>query len=156
MSTTEVKDTVQQPSFKKLSSPHSDSNWTFWDYHMMTLLDGKNLSYLVTGKTKMGYDLDKKRIPDDVIENDEAAASSYISERVEDDNVALLIAHRGDPRKMYEALKEVHQNKPAGNGPTISGAMFLMRRRKNIGRRHLCHCPNVISTFQLVPRHPDT
>ncbi|KAG0140725.1 hypothetical protein CROQUDRAFT_99710 [Cronartium quercuum f. sp. fusiforme G11] len=90
MTTSEEKDVIRA-TFTKLNSPHADSNWMFWDYRIMTT-------------------------PAVEVINDEASASSYISERIDDDNVALVIGYRGKPRLMYETLRTVHQNKTAGGG----------------------------------------
>ncbi|KAG0150785.1 hypothetical protein CROQUDRAFT_713255 [Cronartium quercuum f. sp. fusiforme G11] len=129
MSTTEAEK-VTHPTFKKLSSPHSESNWTVWDYHMMTSLDG--------------YDLDEKRTSESVLESDKAVASSYISERLDNDNIPLIVNHRGKPCRIYTALRELHQNHSAG------GVYLMIREIMNQAVEDVEEMPAHLSKMALL------
>ncbi|KAG0150725.1 hypothetical protein CROQUDRAFT_87553 [Cronartium quercuum f. sp. fusiforme G11] len=75
-----------RPTFKKLSSLHADSNWEVWNFHMKSLLNGKNLAHLITRKAKRGYNLGDNKNPVKVLNNNKTIAASYINGRIDEDN----------------------------------------------------------------------
>jgi transposase InsO family protein len=97
-----------------LTAPDSDSNYSDWEYQMLTLLENYNVDYVL--KTI------KPEARPANWERDNKAVCTLISQVVEPANFRYTKPNRKDAAKTWEALRTAHHDNSAG------GRMYWLRK----------------------------
>ncbi|PLW19212.1 hypothetical protein PCANC_09979 [Puccinia coronata f. sp. avenae] len=97
-----------------LTAPDSDSNYSDWEYQMLTLLENYNVDYVLKPIQP------EARPPN--WERDNKAVCTLISQVVEPANFRYTKPNREDATKTWEALRTAHHDNSAG------GRMYWLRK----------------------------